>query len=249
MKKVFDILLNIYLSPLKLSARIALYAKGRLLQFDEHYLIALDVIRRKFPDDDGVVVDIGAYDADSTSYFARSLPNNRILGFEPNPGPYQKGLKNIRGQRNVELYNIGFSDKKADVDFYVTKDSVSSSILSVKDNAEFSFDRVIQATMTTLDDFFASYDNILLLKLDVQGGELKVLEGGEQTLRKTRLVLTEVLNSDFYDGGCLYYEVDSLLRRNEFRIYSIISNYNNEGVKYFDVLYHRVPGVNNTEKQ
>lgn len=57
------------------------------------------------------------------------------------------------------------------------------------------------------------------------------------TLKKTRLVLTEVSIAEMYSGGCLYYEVDEILRRNGFGIHNLISNYNNEGVKYFDILY------------
>jgi len=211
------------------------------MQFDEHYFfIALDVIHRKFQHDKSIVVDIGAYDADSTSYFACHLPNNQVLGFEPNPGPYQRGLQNIKNKKNISLYNIGFSDRKGEADFYVTKDNVSSSTHNIKENPEFSFDKMIKVNVTTLDDFFKPYDNILLLKLNVQGGELKILREGKETLKKTKLVLTEVLNSDLYEGGCMYHEVDSLLRENNFQLYSIISNYNNEGVKYFDVLYARV---------
>lgn len=237
MRKLIDLIIRIYLFPLRLSTRLSLYTKGRILQYNEHYFIALDVIRRKFPDDKGIVVDVGAYDADSTTHFSRHLPNNKVLGFEPHPDSYKRGLYNIRNKENVALYNIGFSDKEGEADFYVTKDNVSSSIYSIKDNSEFSFDKIIKVNMTTLDEFFASYDNILLLKLDVQGGELKILKQGKETLRKTKLVLTEVLNSELYEGGCMYHEVDELLRQSGFQIYSIISNYNNEGLKYFDVLY------------
>jgi len=240
MRKFIDFMIRMYLFPLKLSVRLSLYTKGRILQYEEHYFIALDVIRRKFHNDTSIIVDIGAYDADSTSHFARHLPNNQVLGFEPNPGPYQRGLQNIRDRRNVSLFNIGFSDRKGEADFYVTKDNVSSSIHSIKVNPEFSFDRIIKVNMTTLDDFFEPYDDILLLKLDVQGGELKILKEGTETLKKTKLVLTEVLNSELYEGGCMYHEVDNLLRQNNFQLYSIISNYNNEGIKYFDVLYARI---------
>ncbi len=237
LRQIADLFITAYLSPLRLSSRLALYVKGKILTYDEHYLVALDLIRRKFPLNAGLVVDIGAFDADSTVLFAQQLPNNRIMGFEPNPVPYNKGLKNSEPYRNIEMYNLGFSDSIGEVDFQLNQNPVSSSIFTVKDRSEISPDKTIKVNVTTLDEFFKGYGEILLMKLDVQGAEANILSKASETLKKTRLVLTEVSIAEMYSGGCLYYEVDEILRRNGFGIHNLISNYNNEGVKYFDILY------------
>ena len=237
MRRVVDFFIALYLWPVHLSKRLALYIKGKILTHDEHYLIALDVIKRKFPSSTGLVIDIGAYDADSTIYFAKRLPGNKVLGFEPNPGPYRQALLNSAKYTNIELFNLGFSDSIGEVDFQVSTNLVSSSLFRIVDNDEIEFEKKIRVKVSTLDSFMANYPEILLIKLDVQGAELNILKAGRETMKKTRLVLTEVLNTEMYAGGCLYFEVDALLRENGFKIYSLITNYNNEGVKYFDILY------------
>lgn len=237
MRKLTDFLIAVYLLPLRMSNRLALYVKGKILQYDCHYAATLDVIRRKFPHHQGLVVDIGAFDADSTIFFARELSNNKILGFEPNPSPYRKAAENAKGYKNIELFNLGLSDHAGEIAFHVTKDPVSSSLFKVLESKEILYINTIQIKVTTLDEFFRGKGDILLMKLDVQGAELKILKEGRETLRRTKLVLTEVLNSELYSGACMYHEVDEWLRKNGFIIYSLFANYNHEGTKYYDVLY------------
>lgn len=237
MKRFINFLISIYLLPLQVSAKLTLYVKGRILTFDEHYLVALDVVKRKFSEHRGIVIDIGAFDADSTIYFAKRLSQNQILAFEPNPTPFKKGKQNVKSYPNVKLFNLGFSNHAGEVDFHVTKDLVSSSLFDIKDFSEISSESMIKVNVDTLDNFFQNYEKILLIKLDVQGAELNILEAGTQTLKKTKLVLTEMLIAEMYHNGCLYYEVDELLRKNNFRIHTIVTNYNKDGIKYFDILY------------
>jgi len=237
MRTIVNFLINLYLLPLRWNNRLALYVKGKIFRYDEHFIVALDVIRRMFPDDRGVVADVGAFDADSTIYFAKRLPHNPIIGFEPNPIPFERAIRNAEGYPNVTIENIGFSEQAEELDFYVTDNLVSSSLYRSTDESEFRFEKTIKVNVITLDQFFENHENILLLKLDVQGAELKILKGATKTLKKTRLVLTEVIISDFYEGGCLYFEVDSYMRGAGFEIHSIICDYNNEGSKYFDILY------------
>lgn len=237
LRKLVDFFITLYLLPLRFSTKLALYIKGKILTHEEHYLVALDVIRRNFPGDRGVVVDIGAFDADSTVYLGSRLPNNKVLGFEINPVPFSKGKDNIKSFGNIELHNVGFAGKTGEIDLFVSTNLVSSSIYPITDKTEIAFKKTIKAKVTTLDTFFSSYESILLIKLDVQGAELDILKHGSQTLKKTKLVLTEVWSSSMYHGACMYYEVDEILRANNFNLHTIITNYNNEGVKYFDILY------------
>jgi len=236
-RKLINIIIEIYLLPLKLSRRLSLYIKGKILQYDYHYVATLDVIHRKFSGHCGVIADIGAHDAHSSIFFARELPHNKVIGFEPNPTPFYKALEKAKVYSNIKLHNLGFSASKAEIDFYCTENSDSSSIFRIKDTKEMLFTEIIKVNVTTLDIFFENTPEILLMKLDAQGAELEILNGGAKTLAKTSLVLTEVLNSELYTGGCMYYDVDTLLRKSGFVIYSVFSNYNNEGTKYYDVLY------------
>ena len=135
------------------------------------------------------------------------------------------------------MYNHGFSNHIGEVELFVAKNLVSSSLYDVKDFTEISSDHVIKVKVDTLDNFFSSYKEILLIKLDVQGAELSIIQEGRETLKKTKLVLTEMSIIEMYHGACIYHDVDKFLRDNNFRIHTIISNYNKDGLKYFDILY------------
>ncbi len=240
MRKLIDLFIFIYLAPLRLSSKLALYTKGKILTYEEHYLIALDVIKRRYPGSNGIVIDIGAFNADSTIFLARRLPKNTIFGFEPNPNPFKTGLDRAKQYSNVQLFNLGFSDAAGNIDLHVTKNLVSSSIYRIKNPTEISLDKVIKVKVDTMDNFFSEHKDILLVKLDVQGAELDILKAGKETLKKTKLVLTEVLVDEVYFAACRYYEVDDFLRSNNFQIHSIITNYNKDGTKYFDILYMNI---------
>ncbi len=236
LKKVIEKIIRLYLLPLQMSTRLALYVKGKFISHEEHFMITTDVIRRNFQDHKGIIVDVGAYDGDSAIFFASRF-NNKLVGFEPNPIPFAKAQLNVARFPHVEIFNLGLSDTVGEVDFYVSKNGVSSSLLPIKDFSEIELEKKIAVSVTTLDNFLAGYPDILLLKLDVQGAELNILKEGIETLRKTKLVLTEVSISEMYHNACLYYDLDKVLRNNGFKIHTLITNYNNEGTKYFDTLY------------
>jgi FkbM family methyltransferase len=235
-KRIIEKIIYLYLLPLRLSDRLALYVKGKFISHQEHFIIAADVINRNFLEHKGLIVDVGAYDGDSAMFFASRF-KNKIIGFEPNPVPFAKAQLNVAQFPNVEIFNLGLSDAMGEMDFYVSKNGVSSSLLPIKDFSEIEFEKKITVSVTTLDDILAHHTEILLLKLDVQGAELNILKKGIETLKKTKLVLTEVSIAEMYHNACLYYDLDKQLRENGFKIHTLITNYNNEGTKYFDTLY------------
>jgi FkbM family methyltransferase len=237
MREFVNAILEFYLFPLRLSSRLAIYVKGLILRYDEHYLCTVDVVNKKFKDTKGVIIDIGAFNGDSAIFLAKKFPNVQVLAFEPNPYSFNDAVKLCGRYKNIELFNLGFSNISGRVDFYITRDSVSSSLLTPNRNTEIKFSSKINVEVETLDVRFNGVGDILLIKLDVQGSELRILEKGAQTLKKTKLILTEMLNSDLYIDGCQYYQVDEILRKNRFVLYSVFSPYNNEGTRYFDALY------------
>src|SRR5690349_6648958 len=131
MRRLTRILLDIYLFPLRINRRLMLYAKGILIRKEEHFIITSDVIRRKFPEERGVIIDAGAFDGDSTIFFARDFPRNTVIGFEPNSGPFDAALRNCSSFPNIKLENFGLASFSGETVFHVTNDAVSSSLFEV----------------------------------------------------------------------------------------------------------------------
>jgi FkbM family methyltransferase len=63
--------------------------------------------------------------------------------------------------------------------------------------------------------------NLDLLKLDVQGAEHLVIEGGTNTLSRTKMIWTELSFVSLYDGSCLYSDIVSILQRMGFALFEL----------------------------
>ena len=60
---------------------------------------------------------------------------------------------------------------------------------------------------STLDDVTAHLDGPIFLKLDVQGAEVEVLDGGSKTLDRSDLVQLEVALLPYNEGGATFLQV------------------------------------------
>jgi len=169
-------------------------------------------------------------DGDSSTIFARSFKNASIIAFEPVSETCELFRKKTVHLSNIKLLQKAISDKIGKIEVNVTENFKSSSILKL--NADYnkdidfsknlSFQKTETVEMSTLDIELENYNNIDLIKLDVQGAELQILKGASQTLKHTNIILTEMSNHDSYINSAKYFEVDAYLRNNDFKLYDLI---------------------------
>jgi FkbM family methyltransferase len=119
------------------------------------------------------IADCGANIGMSILYFKFLYPDCRIVAFEPNPLAFALLTRNIaqNNLKNIDLHNIGLSDVKRTVQFFVGDDKggLSSSMLRQRDGKN-----VVDIQTGRLSDFVqnASFD---LIKMDIEGAETQVL--------------------------------------------------------------------------
>lgn len=111
-----------------------------------------------------------------------------IYAFEPAAKTFRMLAENMDGRQNVKLYNVGFGNADGTAtlfsagegsklgSLYDTSRRLSRIGLALKERE--------QIALTTVDNFCEGegVDRIDLLKLDVEGHELKILEGGRAML-------------------------------------------------------------------
>lgn len=107
----------------------------------------------------------------------------------------------------------------------------------------------VTRTTKTLDmarnSSFLKDERIDILKLDVQGAELSVLQGATHILKEVSFVQFEASVIEYNKGGSCYYQVDQYLRDHGFYLYDMGDLQRNEGlfrsngVGQFDSLYIR----------
>lgn len=129
-----------------------------------------------------VFVDAGA-SVGQMSMVASQLvgDDGLVLAFEPHPGRFRELTNTVaaNGATNVLCFPCGLADEATGISLYT--DRVSPSMVAAADTEGVSE----QTAVARLDDVLAanSVDRVRMLKIDVEGFELKVLQGAVGLLR------------------------------------------------------------------
>lgn len=174
-----------------------------------------------------VVLDIGARNGWFSQCWQDFDHQAFIHQFEPEPLAAER-LQRLAKQSNKLIFNaVGLGDKTADLPFhYLTESKVSSSFLQPDDKVwdEIQYEHgeveVSSLPVMRLDDYCdqQSIAAIRLVKIDVQGFELKVLEGGLKALEKTDFVLVESAIKPLYHGAAKFTQVHELMTEAGFHL-------------------------------
>ena len=168
-----------------------------------------------------------------------SLFASRIIGdtgtvyaFEPTPLIYERLLGNIKlnNLKNIKSINIGFSNVRALVDFNVSNDGHDAWNSLAKLN-QLQNGTSIKVNVETLDSFIEESNilNINFIKLDVEGWEKFVLEGGRKLLSKKNppVFLVEFAEDHAFAAGYYCGELYDFMKSFGFEWYSFDSKTNN----------------------
>lgn len=133
------------------------------------------------PRDGEVFIDGGCFDCGTDKLFIKWCNGNyrKILAFEPDAVNYEKCLEKCRkeGIENIRIYPKGLWDCETEL-FFEADGSQGSKIGGQGANAA----RIATAAI----DDVAGEDEVSFIKLDVEGAELKALQGAAQTIRRFR---------------------------------------------------------------
>ncbi len=125
-----------------------------------------------------VVVDIGANIGYYTLLAAHLVGDKgKVFAFEPDPYNYNLLCKNIEvnGYKNVTLVRKAVFSKSGKMKLFLDKSNLGGHSLS---EANVDKSASIMVDVTSLDDYFKNEDcEIAVIKMDVQGLEMEVLEG------------------------------------------------------------------------
>jgi FkbM family methyltransferase len=164
--------------------------------------------------DINVVFDVGANRGEWLSTASQLFPNASIYAFEIVPQTFDELNQNCQGNPNINLYNIGLSDREGETTVFVSP--IYSGLSTCVPDFSRDFHNLdtmpVQGKLTTGDRFCQEYQipQIDFLKIDVEGLEDKVLKGFEGMLRSRNIrviqfeygninISTHFLLKDFHD--------------------------------------------------
>lgn len=172
---------------------------------------------RKLCPNPKTVLDIGMNIGMNTIEY--STWAKRVIGFEPVPATYQIALDNISMNQkeynpntgwwkengvwsslemtgNIETYNIALGPENKTIEMHIKKNDGHNRVAN--DNGEFKtvtgkdikrnegYPRV-EIEQKILDEF--KYEDVDIIKIDVEGYELLVLEGASDTIKRNRPIV------------------------------------------------------------
>ncbi|NDP47669.1 MAG: FkbM family methyltransferase [Sulfuriferula multivorans] len=146
----------------------------------------------------GCALDIGANIGNHSLFFARYY--EQVLSFEPNPRTYKLLEYNASLANNIRSFCLGLSDHDGKATLNTDPANIGASSLTERPGQQSTLHQEIE--LKTLDSIDAIQAlTIGLIKIDVEGHELEVLEGGKELIKRARpLILFEQHPMDFENG-------------------------------------------------
>jgi len=167
------------------------------------------------------IIDVGAAVGEYSKAAHFVYSNAKILAFEPIPDSFEK-LKNLSNDiKNIQCFNIALSDKEGESLFNLNDFSYSSSLLKMTNIHKEIYpitknETTIKVKTNKLENILSNINKDILLKIDVQGAELKVLKGADKLLKDIKVIQLEVNFMNFYEGQASFEEILILLKKFKF---------------------------------
>jgi FkbM family methyltransferase len=142
-----------------------------------------------------VVIDVGANIGNHSVYFSKFF--SKVISIEPNPSNFEllKLNAQLADQKNLQCVNIGASDAEGYLNYSYAEVSNSGSVfLSPILNSD---DKKPIVKVNSIDNMFI-HEKISMIKIDVEGMELQVINGAQKIIEKQMpLIAFEQIGTNF----------------------------------------------------
>jgi len=157
--------------------------------------------------DPATVIDVGANAGQFSVAVSKGFPRAALFPVEPDPATAEVLRSNVPAAVAANISVTAVGERVGTIEFQVNADSQVSSVLPLGDDRKLSFpgssvQRMMSVPLTTLDALFGARALAapVLLKIDVQGYEDRVIAGATVFLQKVRWVVMEVSFARLYEG-------------------------------------------------
>tara|TARA_B100001057_G_C22706527_1_gene893977 strand:- start:157 stop:951 length:795 start_codon:yes stop_codon:yes gene_type:complete len=165
----------------------------------------------KYINNEGVIMDVGANIGHTSLFFSKIL-NKKIHSFEPYLVNFEYLKKNTKKIKNIHIHNFGLSNKEGELEFgfrpySLNFENTGQITAIVKHNEKLTKKRISE--VFNGDNWVKKNlpsTRISLIKIDVEGMEVLVLEGLLKTIKKYKPMLI-IEYSPLYHNAYFYKEV------------------------------------------
>ena len=185
------------------------------------------------------VIHVGSHECPEVACYSK-LFKDKVVWVEANPDTYLHKAKPVADGNNQKCYNFAACNTdNEDVTLHIP---LREDISSIYSSPEYPHVKTVQIKTKTLDTLFEEenldINNFDFLNVDVEGAELKVLEGFKNNLDKIKYIFIEVsLESRFAGSEATLENIHNYLTERGFDMKEISSSIKTLG--WGDAFYTR----------
>jgi len=165
------------------------------------------------------IFDIGANVGQYATYLRRVFPEARVYSFEPVSTAFLELTENMKTDQRFMAFNFALGDKAGEEWINRNEHTPASSFLPLGQLHRRHFvyamnthtERVRVERLDTVARTISIEDPVML-KIDVQGFEAKVISGGEEIIRRSRIVVVETSFESLYEGQPLFDDIYEMMK-------------------------------------
>lgn len=192
------------------------------------------------------LIDVGANKGQFSLLVRTVRPAAEIIAFEPLPRAADTFSQMFAGDEKVSVQRVALAGIDGLAEFHIADRADSSSLLKPGVGQERAYGvrraRTVDIPVARLDNCIdvQSLEHPILLKVDVQGGEVGVFEGCDW-LGEVDFIYVELSFVELYVGQPLFEEVNDYLAGRGFRILGVFNQVHTDefGPTQVDVLFGR----------
>lgn len=169
------------------------------------------------------VLDVGAHRGQFARYVVNALPQARVFSFEPLPEAFVQLKQWADGfAPRIRPFNVALGEREAEAEMYECVEATDSSSLLpasqtlCETSPRLGHRRTVKVKVEGLDDFLLkeglTLEPDILVKIDAEGYEERVLKGAMGTLAKAKACMLEVLFDSHYVGQPSFEILSDFLR-------------------------------------
>jgi len=218
------------LKLIKIKSEIALRKVGNKFGVDVKMTDEEILVKQLLHNKIDMIFDVGANTGQFGELIYKLGYTGKMVSFEPLKSAYDILLDKSKSHPNwkvAERCAIGESD--GEIEMHISENSISSSALEMLDKhteaaPSSKYIGTEKAKVFKLDTIFEKYlydSRNVLVKIDTQGYEDKVLKGSENVISKIKGLYLEMSLVKLYEGQILYDELYKIILNYGFVMYGI----------------------------
>ena len=198
---------------------------------------------------DMVIIDVGVNIGTTILKFAKYAENGKVIGFEPDIEMYAKAKKNIalNNFKNILLIDKGLGNETMRLKLYrVHENNPGMNRILDSGQIDCNYD-FTEIEVIKLDDFTRdnNIEKIDLIKIDVEGYEFNVIQGGIEVLKKMRpIFFVELVDRNLRENNTSEEQLVRFFENYNYQVFRADNNMpvtskDNLNACHYDIICHR----------